>query len=344
MGKNKYENFDDYKKYIDKLEDEYLTTFKKIEVYINETTKLNSIEKNNCFLQILDTFLSSQEESKSLQDITGINLKKYCDDMIYGQTIYSYKVSRICFLLIDILFYISFMHFFTRICEAIDLKDSSIIFEPMKFGFGEIILIVGYLCIPKLIVAMNRNYFENPERCKKIKRYIKYSVWLFTIIIYTSIKQSFNRYVILIPFSTIVLILIYSAIIGGVVWIVTENIKTRNLEERNAKVKNKYFESLKKQYEKHRIKCEKHDKDPLDWNMFKKRKIKWNFVVMVIFFLYGIILFGLAIVFGWFMLNKGDIDPGGIIILSVISLLDLFMFIVANEGINRNRELYQMEK
>ena len=68
MGKDKYENenFDNYKNYVGQLENEYLTTFKKIEVYINESTKLNSLEKNNCFLQILDTFLSSQADGKVL--------------------------------------------------------------------------------------------------------------------------------------------------------------------------------------------------------------------------------------------------------------------------------------
>ena len=343
MDKYEKENFDNYKNYVGQLENEYLTTFKKIEVYINESTKLNTLEKNNCFLQILDTFLSSQVGDKVLKDITGGNLKKYCDDMIYGQTIYSYKVSRICFLLVGALFYVSFMHFFTRICESIYLKDSSIIFQPMKFGIGEIILIVGYICIPKLIAVINRNYFENPARCKKVKRYTYYSVWLFTITIYSLMKEPFNIYGIFIPFSTIVLILVYSAIVCAAVWLVTGTVKTGNLENRKEKMEKKYFEIVNKQYEKHKAKCAKSNKDPLDWNKFMKKKVKDNCIVLVLFFIYAIILFGLVILLGWGMLAKADIDLVGIIILIVVSLLESFIVGVIKEGINRNKELAQME-
>jgi hypothetical protein len=235
------------------------------------------------------------------------------------------------------------MHFFTRVCEAIDLKDSSIIFQPMKFGIGEIILILGCICIPRLISVINRNYFENPARCKKVKRYTYFSVWLLTITIYSLMKEPFNIYRILIPFSTIVLILIYSIIICAVVWLVIEHVKTESLGKRNEKIKKKYTEIINKQYEEHKAKYKKRNKDPLDWNKFMKKKNKENSVFMMLFFLYGIILFGIAIVLGWLMLNKAEIDLVGIVILIVISLLDLCMFLVAKEGINRNKELAQME-
>ena len=280
---------------------------------------------------------------KSLTDITGVNLKKYCDDMIYGQTMYSYKVTRRCFFLLSILFYVSFMHFFTRIWDAIYLKDSSIIFQPMKFGIGEIILVLGYICIPKLIDVINRNYFENPARCKKVKRYTNYLVWIFTIMIYSLMKGSFNEYGIFISYSTIVLILIYSAIICATVWLVAESFNTRNLDKRNEKMKKKYAEILNKQYEKHKAKCEKHNKDSLDLNKFIKKKANEKSIVMVIFFVYGVILFGLAIVLGGVMLTKVDIEPVGIIILIAVLLLDLVMFGIVKEGIDRNKELVQMK-
>ena len=262
-GKHEKENYDDYKNYIDELENEYLATFEKIEIYINESTKLNFYQKNNCFLQILDSFLSGQSEGKSLKDITGLNLKKYCDDMIYGQTIYMYKVSRVCFILLGALLYVSYMHFFITICKAIDLQDSSIIFQPMKFGIGEIILILGYILIPKLISILNRNYFENPKGCKKIKKYTYCFLWFFTITIYSLMKEPSNIYGLFISFSSIVLILIYSAILSVAVWLVTENFKSENFESVIEEKKHTYYELLNRDYEKHKLKCGKSNKYPL---------------------------------------------------------------------------------
>ncbi len=173
----KKEKYEDYKKYIKGLENEYVITFNEIEFYINESSKLNLLEKNNCFLQILDTFLSAQEAGKPVNGITGLDLKKYCDDMIYGQSIYSYKLPKICFILLGILYYISFINFFSRI-----FKGDSIIFSPMSFGVADIILILGCICIPNIISRVTRNYFKNPVHYKKIKKYTYYVVWLFTII------------------------------------------------------------------------------------------------------------------------------------------------------------------
>jgi len=107
--------FDKYKNYVDKLANEYKTTFEKVGIYINGTSRLNTSEKNGCIFEIIDTFLAGQEEGKPLKEITGVDLKKYCDSMIYGEGIYIYKASRGCSVFLGALFYVAYMHFFVSL-------------------------------------------------------------------------------------------------------------------------------------------------------------------------------------------------------------------------------------
>jgi len=341
MDTNEYDN---YKDYINELESEYKTTFEKIEVYINYSSKLNFLEKNNCFLQILDTFLSSQEEGRSVKEITGVNLKKYCDEMIYGETIYIYKFSRIFSILLKALFFIVFMHSFSRICNAIYLKDSSLIVQPMNFGIGDIVLILGCICIPKLISLTTRNYFENPKRYKKVKRYTDYGVWLFTIIIYVSLNEFLAEYGIVIPFFRIVLILLYLTIIRLVVWLLTKTFVEGNSEDKKAEERHKYLKLLNKEYDIYVKKRQRRSKNPLDWNGFLRNKAKSNSVFIKIFFAYSIIFLVLAILLGevMFVKGNGNVDVVGIIILVVISFIDVVMISVVRDGIQRNKQLDKM--
>lgn len=342
MGIEKYEreSFDSYKNYVNQLESEYRTTFQKIEVYINGSSKLNSLEKNNCLLQVLDTFLSGQEEEKPVRGITGTDLKKYCDDMIYGETIYIYKASRIFFNLLGALVYVSFIYFFSRVFEAIHLKDSSLIFNPMNFGIGEIMLAIGYMCIPKVISLITRSYYEDPVRCKKVRKYTNYVVLIFILIIYTLIKDFFQKYVIIISFSNVILILIYLTIISAIVWLLTRTLDYEKLEKR----KNKHLEFLNKQYEKHLLKCEKRNKKPLEWNEFLKKKVKENSIFTKLFFVYGIIFLIFVVLLGRGMLIEGKIDAVGITLLIIVSFIDVVMVGVVREGKHRNKQLIQIIK
>lgn len=337
--RHKREDFDNYKNYIEELENEYLETFKKIEIYIDGSTKLNTLEKNDCFLQILDTFLSSQVEGKSIKSITGTDLKKYCDNMIYGETIYIYKASKVFNTITGALFYISIVHFIIRIIYSIDLKDSSSIFQPMSFGIGESILLLDYLCIPKLVSVITRNYFENPVRCKKVRRNTSLAVWTFTCIIYSFMEVNFNEYGILISFSSLVLFFIYSVIASLSIRVLTGAFDNENSENKKEKREQQYFWLLKKEYEKHKVKCDKRNKKPLDWDKFLKKKTKDNYVFIIVFFVYGVIFLGSAILIGRGMLVKGNIDVVGIVALILVSFITLVMIVVVKEGIDRNKQL-----
>jgi len=344
MGSNKYEreSFDSYKNYINQLKNEFRTSFDKIEVYINGSSKLNYNEKNNCLLEILDSFLSAQAGDNPVKNVTGADLKKYCDSMIYGEAIHIYKASRICSIILGSLFYISFIHLFTCVFHAIGSKDSNLIFQPMYFGMGEIVLILGYMCIPKLIALITRNYFENPVRCKRVKRITYNVVWIFTILIYSFSKEYVKKYVTIIPFSNIVLILIYLAIITSSVWLLTKSFDEGNSEEKKTEKESKYIKRLNVEYNKHIKKCEEHSKTPLDWNNFVIKKAKNNSLFIKIFFVYSIIFLVFAILIGRGMLVEGNINVIGIAILLGISFLDVVIVSAVRDFIQINKKLIEM--
>lgn len=320
---NEKESYEDYKKYIHKLEDEYLDTFRKVESYISSSTKLNQIEKNNCFLQILDTFLSAQTEERNIKDITGLDLKKYCDNMIYGESLSLFKGARIFYAIIGVVFYISWMHFFIRILHTTFHKGSDIIYEPMIFGIGEIILALIYICIPILGTQITKKHFQNPKRCKRLKLVVNNVVWLIGIIIYTFMEQNFGQYGVTISFNTLVLTLIYLALARISVWILVENFNKSKLEQEAERLK--YEEAIKNRYLKHKVKYEKKNKESLIWHAFLKKKTWNNKIFKIIFSIYVVIILALIILMGRGMIINNNIDIIGIILLIVMSFIEVLL-------------------
>lgn len=259
--------------------------------------------------------------------------------MIYGQSIYIYKSSRMCFILVGALSYVLWMHFFKQFAMVITHNGDSRMFSPMSFGIGDIILIIGCICIPKIISFITRNYFENPVRCKKVKRYTYYSLWLSTIIIYTLMEDFFIKHVMVIPFSNTILILIYLTIISLVLYFLIRLLEEGKSEDKKEKSEQKYFDALNKQYEKHVKKRQRHSKTPLDFNKFKKQRAKVNSFAIIMFSAYSIMFLILAIIVGRGMLIHGNIDAVGIILLIIISFFDVVMVLGVTGFIQINKKL-----
>lgn len=331
MGINEYnkEKYDDYKKYKNRLSGEYKTIFEKIDLYITDNTKLNIIEKNNCFLQILDTFLSAQEEGRGVEEIIGSNLMKYCDDMIRGEAIYIYKISRVCFKLLGVLSYIIFMNFFMNIGSYIELKDTGLIFKSINFGIAEVIFAVMCVFIPKFTALVTRNHFNNINGYRKIRRYARCIEFLFIPIVYTIFKINFKMYGINIYFTNAILIFIYTTIISVVVDLLTETFNKNNDSS----------ELLNKQYEKYKARCEKCNKNPLEWNDYLKKKYKDNRLFIIIFSLYLIIFLALAFLIARGMLVDGKLEFIAITILIIISFLFVVIISVIRTWIIENRAI-----
>jgi DNA-binding ferritin-like protein (Dps family) len=336
-GKNKVEKYDGYKNYIDSLKDEYRRSFDKIEMYITGSSKLNTSEKNNCLLQVLDTFLSAQEQEKPVIQVTGPDLKRYCDDMIYGERIYIYKSSRIFFALLGTLFYISYMQVFPRIFDAIKLKDIKVIFSSINFGIADIILMLGYICIPKIISFITKSQFENPKRCRSIKRYTYGGIWLFTIMIYSFIKSNDTSSLMVISFSRVCLVLLYLGLINFVIFFLMKVLEQGDLEEAKEAREQKYLDKLNKKYQLHVEKRSRYSKEPLDFKQFKANRVKSNYFTIVVFSIYFLIFLVLAALIGRGMYLQDSLDTFGIVFLFIIALLNILIavsikyFILINE-------------
>ena len=332
MGNNENkEVFDDYKKYVNKLGKEYVVIFNKIEIYINSTTKISSTEKNDCLLQIIDTFLSAQEEGRAISEITGSNLRKYCESMIYGESLYIYKSVRIAHTLIGTIFYIAFMHFFIRIGKGMFSEGISIAFQPMNFGIGEIVLGISNICIPIILSLVTRNYFEDPKRCKKIKRYVEYGVVIFAITIYTWLESDFGQSGITISFSRIILILIYSIMVLIVLSILFSGERlTSNLEQSEKK----YSKLMIKKYEKYEVKCKKKNKDIMEWDEFLKKNKGLKNLQIIYFSICGIGLFVESILLAISIFIEGNIDLAGITLLLVVTFIWMFVFETIRFGVH----------
>lgn len=327
----KNKGYENYKNFKDKLNCEYKTTFEKIEAYINASVKIDIISKNNCFMQILDSFLEGQDAGNDVCTITGADLKKYCEDMIYGETIYIHKLSKISSHIFIAIFYVLIIYILTNLFKGVEFKNYRLIFKSFNFGLSEVILIIGFFCIPFITSSISKNYFENPIKLRRVEK-ITYFIVLFIISeIYLLFKNYFQKFTVSISFEKIILIFIYFALIVFLIFILSKTFESDKLE-------NKYLMLLNKQYEKYKEKCKNHYKNPLEWSEFIKKKQKINFIYLIVFFVYSIIFLVFTILICRSMIING-ISADGIILLIICYIFDILLSGIVMEGMLR-KNLY----
>lgn len=83
-----------YVLYTDKLEGEYKTTFRQIEIYVN-ANNIDGQSKEELLSNLLDTFLVAQDTKRPVEKIIGKNLEKFCKTICSG---YGFKEQMIHFL------------------------------------------------------------------------------------------------------------------------------------------------------------------------------------------------------------------------------------------------------
>lgn len=66
-----------YAFHVDKLQNEYLTTFQQIEMYVN-AQYIDDATQEELLSELLDIFLTSQEADKPVKSIVGNNLEEFC--------------------------------------------------------------------------------------------------------------------------------------------------------------------------------------------------------------------------------------------------------------------------
>lgn len=72
-----------YVYYKEKLQGEYKDTFNKIEMYVN-ANHLDEQSKEELMSNLLDTFLSAQENQRPVEKITGKNIERFCKTFCSG--------------------------------------------------------------------------------------------------------------------------------------------------------------------------------------------------------------------------------------------------------------------
>ena len=74
-------NFETYHDYIKLLDGEYKEKFQEIDIYISSSGfKVGNVE--DIMNDILDLFISAQEENKPIENIIGNDIKEFCDQVI----------------------------------------------------------------------------------------------------------------------------------------------------------------------------------------------------------------------------------------------------------------------
>ncbi len=139
------------------------------------------------------------------------------------------------------------------------------------------------------------------------------------LLIYSFIREVFKKHVIVIPFSNVVLILIYLTLISLVIFFLLKILGEGKLEKKKEEREHKYFQRLNKQYERHVKKRQSHNKTPLNFDIYKNKRAKSNYWAIIMFCVEGIIFLIFAFLVGKGMLVRENIDFLGITLLLIIS-------------------------
>ncbi len=165
-----------------KLQGEYKETFQKIEMYVN-TNLLDDHSKEELMSNLLDTFLSAQEDQRPVEKITGKNIEKFCKTFCSG---YGFREHILYFVesiggLVIIMFLISAFEAIGALLsdwegERIDFFTRQSSFNIFAYGVG---LLLGYLieCVANFIVK--RIMFKR----KKVTMPVVFSVRIIIAIV-----------------------------------------------------------------------------------------------------------------------------------------------------------------
>lgn len=341
---DKKEKYDKYKNYVAQLEGEYKESFCKIESYINTCPKLYYREKNNCLLEVLDCFLTAADSGRNVHEVTGSDLKAFCDGLICGESMRIHKICKICSSLFESILYLSLFCFTLQVIQAITGTGAKVSLTPMKFGLGEVCIIIGYLAIPWIVYISTRNHLENPKLYSRIKNYTSYGLWLLTLFAFSYLKDDTlaAKFSITIPLSTLSLLLIYIALFTAVVRIVAKTVEICTFENKYVKRDEIYFNYLNSNYAMHLAKNATASNNSLTWHKFIQRRTIYNYFSIALFIIFSTCFLALAFLAGKGMIVKNNVSPIGLILLSIISICLIFTICFILEGFRRNKLLAKL--
>ncbi|MHB8131343.1 MAG: DUF1048 domain-containing protein [Mobilitalea sp.] len=186
------------------LKDEYAVCYQKIATYIH-LYYINGMEhEENCLLQIMDDFLSAQSEGRPVAFITGLDVRKFSDNMMKAEL--NRRNRKIIFVeqIATIPFVISMM-IFMKILMVNDMKLKFEYFQKISFGGFEL----TFICLGMFMVfgrkILSKLFFEHIKVSKMV--YIVFTFMFFVFI--REILVALNQIIpinIPIPFAIFILL------------------------------------------------------------------------------------------------------------------------------------------
>lgn len=166
-----------YAIYIEKLQPEYKTVFKTITDYVNACSP-DAIRTEELLSDVMDMFLSAQSEGKSPDQVTGGNLKSFCEHLCADIGIKSRILSVLEMLHPMFLFYtliciFDLLDFFSRLSDG---EAVSFLTYPAEINLWIFLLGIGAMSVSGYIGKgiTKACIFNNPEKYKFIARGIRF--------------------------------------------------------------------------------------------------------------------------------------------------------------------------
>ena len=157
--------------YIEKLQPDYKTVFKKIRDYVR-ACNMDEIRNEEMLSEVMDTFLSAQSEGKPVEQVIGGDLRTFCRELCSNIGIKSRIINFleaihpiiVCFAILSI---IDLIKMLLKLSEGEKISFLTYRGEYNIFAFllgGLIVIIVGY--IGRFFVR--RLVFTRPDTYKKL--------------------------------------------------------------------------------------------------------------------------------------------------------------------------------
>lgn len=165
--------------YIDKLNPAYQSVFRQISDYVM-SANMDEIRNEEILSEVLDTFLSAQNEGKAVEQIIGNDLKAFCEQLCSEKSIKSRVIN-----FFELLHPVFLMYFFICIFDLIDMLLNAAGEEGFRFltyrsheSLGAYIL-GGLIWIAACYISkfyLNHNMFRYPQTYKLRSGIIKAAV------------------------------------------------------------------------------------------------------------------------------------------------------------------------
>lgn len=164
-----------YSIYIEKLHPEYRTAFKQISAYVL-ANNMDEIKNEEILSEVMDTFLSAQNDGKTVEQIIGNDLKAFCEQLcseisIKSRVINFFELLHPLFTIYTILCLFDLADMMTKIFNGENISFMTYRAHGSLDAYllgGAIVIIPGY--ISRLFIK--KYMFSKPNKYKTLSNFI----------------------------------------------------------------------------------------------------------------------------------------------------------------------------